>query len=157
MVWRGYDSGKTLPSFQRLLFEIIIHTIMNETLFYYTHRIMHHPSIYKYVHKCHHEWTAPIAITAIYCHPLEHIFGNVFSLLPSFLILGSHMSVCWLWFGISLMFTINNHSGYHFPFMSSTPKFHDYHHSKFDQNFGLLGFLDWMHETDLSYRKGKEY
>ncbi|GFT09680.1 fatty acid hydroxylase domain-containing protein 2 [Nephila pilipes] len=61
MVWRGYDSGKTLPSFQRVTFEIIFHAIMNETLFYYTHR--------------------------------------------------------------------------------------------FDQNYGLVGFLDWLHGTDLSYRK----
>ncbi|GFT09678.1 fatty acid hydroxylase domain-containing protein 2 [Nephila pilipes] len=152
MVWRGYDSGKTLPSFQRVTFEIIFHAIMNETLFYYTHRIMHHSSIYKYVHKRHHEWTAPIVITAIYCHPLEHIFGNVFSILPSFFILGSHVSVWWVWFCFALLFTMNNHSGFRFPFMPS-PEYHDYHHVKFDQNYGLVGFLDWLHGTDLSYRK----
>ncbi|GFV44396.1 fatty acid hydroxylase domain-containing protein 2 [Trichonephila clavipes] len=157
MVWRGYHSGKTLPSFQRLAFEIAFHIVMNEIIFYYVHRILHLPFVYKYIHKRHHEWSAPIAITAIYGHPLEHISANIVSVLSSFLILGSHMSVCWLWLNVAIFFTVNNHSGYQFPLMSSSPKFHDYHHMKFDQNYGLLGILDWMHGTDLSYRKRKEY
>ncbi|GFY38688.1 fatty acid hydroxylase domain-containing protein 2 [Trichonephila inaurata madagascariensis] len=133
------------------------HIVMNEIIFYYVHRILHLPFVYKYIHKRHHEWSAPIAITAIYGHPLEHISANIVSVLSSFLILGSHMSVCWLWLNVAIFFTVNNHSGYQFPLMSSSPKFHDYHHMKFDQNYGLLGILDWMHGTDLSYRKRKEY
>ncbi|GFS87409.1 fatty acid hydroxylase domain-containing protein 2 [Nephila pilipes] len=155
MVWRGYDSGKTLPSFQRFVFELIFHSVMNEIIFYYTHRIMHHPSIYKSIHKLHHEWTTPIAISAIYCHPLEHVLSNIVTVIPSFIILGSHVSVWWFWFCIALLFTLNSHCGYNFPFMPS-PEYHDYHHMKTNQNFGLLGFVDWLHGTNLSYRKRKK-
>ena len=34
---------------------------------------MHHPFIYKRVHKVHHEWTAPISLAVVYVHPFEHI------------------------------------------------------------------------------------
>lgn len=40
-------------------------------------RFLHHRRLYKYIHKKHHEWTAPIAVTAIYCHPLEHLLSNI--------------------------------------------------------------------------------
>ncbi|GFY75945.1 fatty acid hydroxylase domain-containing protein 2 [Trichonephila inaurata madagascariensis] len=130
MVWRGYDSGKTLPSFQRVFFELVIHTFVNEIVFYYTHRILHRPTLYKYIHKRHHEWTVPIAISAIYSHPIEHILSNVLIFVPSFLILGSHMSVVWLWTCMAISFTLNTHSGINFPFTPLSPEFHDYHHIK---------------------------
>ncbi len=40
-------------------------------------RLLHHPRLYKYVHKRHHEWTAPIGWVAVYAHPVEHIISNM--------------------------------------------------------------------------------
>ncbi len=40
-------------------------------------RLLHHPRLYKYVHKKHHEWTAPIGWVAVYAHPVEHIISNM--------------------------------------------------------------------------------
>ncbi len=86
--WRGYEWGK-LPTFQWVLLELSICILIEELVFYYSHRLLHNPRIYKYIHKKHHEWTAPIAITAIYCHPIEHIFSN---LLPPLLGISSFYS-----------------------------------------------------------------
>ncbi|XP_039300047.1 uncharacterized protein LOC111056788 [Nilaparvata lugens] len=44
--------------------------------------VLHSRLFYKHIHKQHHEWMAPISVTAIYCHPIEHTFSN---LLPPFL------------------------------------------------------------------------
>ena len=54
-----------------------------------------------------------------------------------------------------LMSTLNAHSGYHFPLLPS-PEFHDYHHLKFNQNFGVLGILDSLHGTDSMWLKSKQ-
>lgn len=42
-------------------------------------RLLHHPYLYKHVHKLHHEWTAPIGIVAIYAHPVEYLTSNLFT------------------------------------------------------------------------------
>ena len=36
-------------------------------------RFFHLPWIYKYIHKKHHEWIAPISLAASYAHPVEHL------------------------------------------------------------------------------------
>jgi len=37
-------------------------------------RLLHHHSIYKYVHKVHHDHAAPFGMAAEYAHPIETAF-----------------------------------------------------------------------------------
>lgn len=154
--WRGCSFGRELPSFHWVLFEIGMFSLVEEFLFYYSHRLLHHPRIYKYIHKIHHEWTAPISITAIYAHPIEHLMSNVFPVLMGPLLMGSHIATSWLWFALAISTTLVSHCGYHLPLLPS-PEAHDYHHQKFNQNFGVLGVLDWLHGTDIIFRNSRAY
>nr|XP_018915402.1 PREDICTED: fatty acid hydroxylase domain-containing protein 2 [Bemisia tabaci] len=156
MLWRGFPEIKTLPSFHWVLAELSVHILVEEISFYYSHRLLHHRLLYKLIHKKHHEWTAPIAITALYCHPVEHVLSN---LLPPFLgvfITGSHVATAYLWFTIAVISTLNAHSGYHWPFFPS-PEAHDFHHAKFNQCFGVLGVLDRLHGTHNLFRDSPAY
>ena len=38
---------------------------------------MHHPKLYARVHKKHHEWTAPIAVSFAYSTKTEYVFNTI--------------------------------------------------------------------------------
>ncbi|XP_034462377.1 fatty acid hydroxylase domain-containing protein 2 [Hippoglossus hippoglossus] len=156
MSWRGNPCGPELPTFHWALMQMAIFSLVEELMFYYSHRLFHHPSLYKHYHKQHHEWTAPIGIVCIYAHPLEHVIANMLPVVLGPMILGSHVTTTSLWYCLVLLSTTISHCGYHLPFLPS-PEFHDFHHLKFNQNFGVLGVLDRLHGTDSKFRQTKQY
>lgn len=48
-----------------------LYMIFNDIGIYWIHRIEHHPSIYKYIHKPHHKWIVPTPWAALAFHPLD--------------------------------------------------------------------------------------
>ncbi|KAL5012160.1 hypothetical protein ScPMuIL_010711 [Solemya velum] len=153
---RGCDIKGDLPTFQWVVFELIIFSLVHEIWFYYSHRCLHQPLIYEYIHRYHHEWTSPIGITALYAHPLEHLVSNMMPSALGPLLMGSHLATGWMWFALALVSTTIAHCGYHFPLLPS-PEAHDFHHLKINQNYGALGVLDRLHGTDMLFRKSRAY
>lgn len=92
-------------------------------------RLLHHPRLYKHIHKIHHELIDPFGIGSVYCHPIEHFLVNVFPLVLGPVLIGAHMSTMYLWFVMAIANATNSHSGYHLPFLAS-PEAHNYHHAK---------------------------
>ncbi|XP_025056787.1 fatty acid hydroxylase domain-containing protein 2 [Alligator sinensis] len=152
--WWGDPCREELPTFRWVLIELLIFGLVEEILFYYSHRLFHHPLLYKHIHKKHHEWTAPVSVVALYSHPVEHLLSNTLPVLFGPILLRSHITSTMLWVCIALAVTSISHCGYHLPFLPS-PEFHDFHHLKFNQCYGVVGILDYLHGTDTLFKQSQ--
>ncbi|KAH8430609.1 sterol desaturase family protein [Aspergillus melleus] len=139
-----YRITSSLPSLPSLVYDFILSLLLREILFYYTHRLLHHPSLYSQIHKVHHKFTAPIALSAQYAHPIEQVLANVLPIALPPQILRSHVVTFWVFLGYELLETGMVHSGFDF---WGVARMHDLHHERFRVNFGGLGVLDWVHGT----------
>ena len=59
-------------------------------------------------------------------------------------------------YSLVIINTLIGHSGYHLPFLPSSEA-HDFHHLRFNVNYGTLGILDYLHGTDVQFRNNKAY
>ncbi|KAF2881733.1 hypothetical protein ILUMI_24430 [Ignelater luminosus] len=156
MQWRGYASFRELPAFSRLMLDLVVMILWEEIAFYYIHRFLHNKYVFKYLHKRHHEWKAPIALSALYSGSIEHILVNIIPTLFGTFVMGSHLATFYLWLSVTILGTLLIHSGYHLPYLPS-PEFHDFHHLKFNQNYGVFGILDRISGTDEEFKKTIAY
>ena len=147
----AYRIESSLPTLTEMARDFILNLLIREVLFYYSHRILHHPRIYAYIHKKHHRFTAPVALAAQYAHPVEHIVANVLPIALPPQLLRSHILTFWIFLAFELVETSSVHSGY--DFFAGQARMHDLHHEKFVVNFGALGFLDRLHGTDKMKKK----
>ncbi|CAE7545443.1 FAXDC2 [Symbiodinium microadriaticum] len=150
--WRGFNYGlDTFPTVSRILLDFVGFVVVEEVAFYYGHLWMHLPQYYGPYHKQHHEFTAPVGVACIYAHPIEHILCNLSPIVLGPFLLRSHLITYWIWLTFAVFSTITSHSGYHFPFIPSSER-HDYHHLKFNVNYGPTGALDHLNSTDKMFR-----
>jgi lathosterol oxidase len=123
---------------------------MHDLYFYIMHRIMHHASIFKYVHLVHHQSTNPSPWAAYAFHPLEAIIeqGIVIIFYFSFPIHITHLA---LFFLFSILYNVYGHLGFElYPKgfnktmigrWINTSVNHNQHHQYFKGNYGLYTLI----------------
>jgi len=125
--------------------------IMHDTYFYWTHRIMHHKSLFNIMHLVHHKSTNPSPWAAYAFHPLESIV-EVGIFVVFLFTLPVHTTHIIIFFLLSIMYNIYGHLGWElYPKGFSkgligkwinTSVNHNQHHKYFKGNYGLY-FLFW--------------
>jgi lathosterol oxidase len=137
---------------------LVVSLLMMDAGLYYSHRFMHAKFIFRYIHRWHHRYTAPVIYTTTAMHPFEFMVFQSCLLLPA-LILPMHWSVYVLAIGYTYLVGMIDHSGvivsWPLPFHSGN-KFHDDHHVYFHCNYGHHTQLwDRLHGT--VHQAGRRY
>ena len=125
--------------------------IMHDTYFYWMHRLMHHPRLFKLFHLVHHRSTNPSPWAAYAFHPLEAIIEVGIFVIFLFTI-PMHALHFFLFFLMSIIYNVYGHLGWEiYPKGFSkhwlgkwinTSVNHNQHHQYFKGNYGLY-FLFW--------------
>jgi sterol desaturase/sphingolipid hydroxylase (fatty acid hydroxylase superfamily) len=130
---------------------IVLMLLIHDTYFYWTHRLMHHPAIYKWFHKVHHLSTNPSPWAAYAFHPLEAVVEAGIVVVLALMIPVHPLSIG-LFLFIMIIYNVYGHLGYElYPVGFSknrvgrwinTSVNHNQHHQFFKGNYGLY-FLWW--------------
>jgi sterol desaturase/sphingolipid hydroxylase (fatty acid hydroxylase superfamily) len=125
--------------------------IMHDTYFYWMHRLMHHPKLFKLFHLVHHKSTNPSPWAAYAFHPLEAIVETGIFVVFLFTI-PIHPLHYFIFFFLSIIYNVYGHLGWELypPGFSrhwlgkwiNTSVNHNQHHQYFKGNYGLY-FLFW--------------
>lgn len=124
----NFEVSHQLPSFVIVMRDLLLCTTCYDFLFYYSHRVLHHPKFY-FLHKQHHEISTPVSFAALYTGNFEHIFANVLAIAAGPMLISTHLSTFYIYITLVTITELGNHSGYHLPFLRSAEA-HDYHHAK---------------------------
>lgn len=141
-----------------LPFSLLLLMVVHETYYYWIHRWMHVPSIFKKVHKVHHNSKITSPFTAFSFHPLEGFLQAIF--LPIVLmILPIHYYVIIVQLTIMTITSVINHldieiypKNFHKHFIGKWmigASHHSLHHKQFKYNYGLyFTFWDKIKKTE---------
>jgi sterol desaturase/sphingolipid hydroxylase (fatty acid hydroxylase superfamily) len=134
-------------SFWNAVITIIIVTLIYDAIVLYIHTLLHHPTVFPWIHKKHHEMKVTVALGGLFMHPLEHILINI---VPPFI-------------GLMIMNIIFTHHIYTLTFLSMVGAYgacsshcgyfsdHHKHHITYGPPFSALGI--WEKKIVASKRK----
>ena len=81
-------SIEELPTTITLIGTIMFCMIVEDSVFYFAHRLLHTPFLYRHIHSLHHEYKTTVGIAAEYTHPIEYLLGVIIPSVIGPLILG---------------------------------------------------------------------
>lgn len=137
---------------------LAISMLIHETYYYWLHRWMHRPKVFKVLHKVHHDSNTTSAWTAFSFHPLEGLLQAI--ILPlTIMVLPMHVYVLLFQLTIMTFSSVINHleietypANFNRHFIGKWiigATHHSLHHKQFKYNFGLyFTFWDKLKRTE---------
>merc|ERR1712039_1105055 len=165
--WSGLRTKGPEPTWRTHVWQIAVAYLCYDAMFYWTHRLLHHPKLYKHCHKVHHEYHTPIALGCAH----HHIIEGLVQLFNWFIPIGFagwlnkghgglHESTLFYYNCFRWLETVDAHSGYELPFspfhiapFCLGARGHDFHHREFNGNYGATIFWDRLCGTDRDFWK----
>ena len=160
--WKGGQTALYLNvadhGWAYLFFSIPLYLFIHDTYFYWTHRLMHHRTLFPIFHSVHHESRQPTPWAAFSFHPYESVIGAV--ILPILVfVIPIHVGAILFILLLMTVVSVTNHSGYEIlpdPVLRGligrhwiSAAHHNRHHLNYRSNFGLyFRFWDKVMDTD---------
>lgn len=137
---------------------LFLYLFAHDTWFYWTHRWMHWPRVFRAAHAVHHASRPPTAWAAMSFHPIETITGAI--VIPALVfVIPIHIGMLSAVLSIMTLMGVTNHMGWEiFPRRLVNSRFgewvitashHQRHHEQYLCNYGLyFRFWDRLCATD---------
>ena len=139
-------------------FSAVLYLFVQDTWFYWTHRVMHYKKLFALTHAGHHKSVQPTPWASFSFDPIEAV-SSAWLLPVMALFIPLHVGVA---LALLMVMTINavfNHAGWEvypdrwvkgwFGKVFITASHHNLHHTKFTGNYGLyFRFWDYVAGTD---------
>lgn len=137
---------------------LFAYLLAHDSWFYWTHRLMHRPKLFRVAHAVHHASRPPTAWAAMSFHPWEALTGAV--VIPALVLtIPIHFSMLLLVLTVMTLMGVTNHMGWElFPRALVegragrwliTASHHQRHHREYRCNYGLyFRFWDRLCGTD---------
>lgn len=134
-----------------LVVSIPLTLFIHDAYFYWIHRLMHLPGLYRHIHLVHHKSVNPSPWAAYAFHPVESLLEA--GIIPVLLFsIPLHPVAFWAFITLMLLFNVYGHLGYELfsrktydhpvgRWLNSSVH-HNMHHEKFHGNYGLY-FTIW--------------
>jgi Delta7-sterol 5-desaturase len=152
-----YDDVGAYPLWY-LPVSVLLYLAAHDTWFYWTHRWMHTPRLFRIAHAVHHDSRPPTAWAAMSFHPWEALTGAI--VIPALVfIIPVHVAALGVVLGVMTVMGVTNHMGWEiFPRVVVngtlgkwliTATHHQRHHAEYRGNYGLyFRFWDRVCGTD---------
>jgi 4-alpha-methyl-delta7-sterol-4alpha-methyl oxidase len=146
-----------LPPWYIAVAELLFFMVLDDALFYFSHRLLHSRLLYAKVHSWHHRVFAPFSFTGALMHPIEWLIISGMILVGP-IIVGAHVYVLWVWVVLRQWGNAELHSGYvgpwrvlsRLPFAGGTAH-HDLHHARIAGNYAsMFNWWDRWLGTELT-------
>lgn len=150
------------PSLFTGIWQFIAFNLIEDTIFYWIHRLLHLPWFFKHIHVKHHQFDAAyghtFSLNGEYAHWMENLFNDLLPLLSGpWLCRPVSIELFWLWIIFRQIRSADAHSGYVFPWhplrslrlIYQGPVGHLHHHTLGGRrhNFGSYKFWDYLMGT----------
>ena len=133
-----------------LTISLVAIIVAHDAYFYWTHRLMHHPRLYRYFHRTHHRSVTPTPFAAYAFDVPEALLMALFTPLW-LLMIPMHVLGLFLFMAFMIVRNVMGHAGVElmpraladsrwFGWINATTH-HDLHHSSFHYNYGL--YFTW--------------
>jgi sterol desaturase/sphingolipid hydroxylase (fatty acid hydroxylase superfamily) len=153
-----YTDWREFGGVPYLLLSALIYLAIQDSFYYWAHRLMHHPRLFQWMHAGHHRSRQPSPFASFAFDPAEAALTAW--LLPALVFLVPiHLGVVIALLALMTVTAVLNHSGWEVlprwlmqgavggQLISATH--HSYHHIRFDRNYGLyFRFWDKIMGTD---------